>query len=83
MNHYSKGVVIPFLNRYTAGIRPRDVGPFGDRRFHLRPRSGGGLKSAGAAFDSPYDRIGSEWRTEDGTVVGLGPGEHRHTCPAT
>jgi alpha-L-rhamnosidase len=59
LNHYSKGAVISFLHRYTAGIEL--VQP-AYRRFRVRPRPGGGLSFARAAHESPYGRIESAWR---------------------
>ena len=61
LNHYSKGAVISFLHRYTAGIELVEPAY---RRFRVRPRPGGGLTSAEAAHESPYGRIESAWRIE-------------------
>ena len=61
LNHYSKGAVVSFLHRYTAGIQLLDEAP-AYRRFRVRPRPGGGLTSAEAAHESPYGRIESAWR---------------------
>ncbi|MBG0830075.1 family 78 glycoside hydrolase catalytic domain [Planomonospora sp. ID67723] len=60
LNHCSKGAVVSFLHRYTAGIEPLDDAP-AYRRFRIRPRPGGGLASAEAAHESPYGRIESSW----------------------
>jgi alpha-L-rhamnosidase len=60
LNHYSKGAVISFLHRYTAGIQLLDDEP-AYRRFRVRPRPGGGLTHAQAAHESPYGRIESAW----------------------
>jgi alpha-L-rhamnosidase len=65
LNHYSKGAVISFLHRYTAGIEPVEPAY---RRFRVAPRPGGGLTSAEAAHESPYGRIESAWRIEDGVL---------------
>jgi alpha-L-rhamnosidase len=59
LNHYSKGAVISFLHRYTAGIELVEPAY---RRFRVRPCPGGGLTSAEAAHESPYGRIESAWR---------------------
>ena len=68
-NHYSKGAVVSFLHTRTAGIRLAD-GTDPDaaayRRFVIEPVPGGGLTSARAEHDSPYGRISSAWRVEDG-----------------
>ncbi|WP_241038573.1 family 78 glycoside hydrolase catalytic domain [Blastococcus litoris] len=67
LNHYSKGAVISFLHRYTAGIELVEPAY---RRFRVRPRPGGGLTSAEAAHESPYGRIESAW-TLDGDRFAL------------
>ncbi|HSA53539.1 MAG TPA: family 78 glycoside hydrolase catalytic domain [Yinghuangia sp.] len=65
LNHYSKGAVVSFLHRHTAGIRLRDDAP-GYRHFDIHPRPGGELTWSDAEFDSPYGRITSAWRIEGG-----------------
>ncbi len=61
LNHYSKGAVISFLHRYTAGIQPIDGEP-AYRRFRIHPHPGGGLTWAEATLESPYGRIESRWQ---------------------
>jgi alpha-L-rhamnosidase len=61
LNHYSKGAVISFLHRYTAGIELLEPAY---RRFRIRPRPGGGLTRATAVHDSPHGRIESAWRVD-------------------
>ena len=65
LNHYSKGAVISFLHRYTAGIQPVEGPAY--RRFRIAPRPGGGITWAQARHDSPYGRIESAWRLDGGT----------------
>ena len=67
LNHYSKGAVVSFLHRYTAGIELLEPAY---RRFRVRPRPGGGLTAAEAAHESPYGRIESAWRL-DGVTFSL------------
>jgi len=55
--------VVSFLHRYTAGIELVEPAY---RRFRVRPRPGGGLTSAEATHESPYGRIGSAWRLDEG-----------------
>ena len=64
LNHYSKGAVISFLHRYTAGIELLEPAY---RRFRVRPRPGGGLTHAESVHESPYGRIGSAWRIDGDT----------------
>jgi alpha-L-rhamnosidase len=67
LNHYSKGAVIDFLHRYTAGIRLTDSPAY--RSFVVEPVPGGGLTSASAAHESPYGRIESSWDITDGRMT--------------
>jgi alpha-L-rhamnosidase len=60
LNHYSKGAVVGFLHRYTAGIRIDEDGP-GYRRFLIQPVPDARLTHAEAALDSPYGPIRSSW----------------------
>lgn len=66
LNHYSKGAVISFLHRYTAGIRMGDDPAY--RAFRIQPVPGGGLTSAFAAHESPYGRIESAWTLNHGQL---------------
>ena len=66
LNHYSKGAVISFLHRYTAGIRVGDQPAY--RTFRIEPVPGGGLTSAAAAHESPYGRIESSWTLNRGAL---------------
>ena len=68
LNHYSKGAVITFLHRYTAGIQPVDDGP-AYRRFRIAPSPGGGLKWAAASLETPYGRIESAWHLDDNDLM--------------
>jgi alpha-L-rhamnosidase len=65
LNHYSKGAVISFLHRYTAGIRLGDDPAY--RSFRIEPVPGGGIMWATGAHESPYGRIESSWSIEDDT----------------
>ena len=65
LNHYSKGAVVSFLHRYTAGIELLEPAY---RRFRVRPRPGGGITWAETAHESPYGRIEAAWRTADGVL---------------
>jgi alpha-L-rhamnosidase len=86
LNHYSKGAVVSFLHRYTAGIR---LGEPGYRTFRIEPVPGGGLTAAAAAHESPYGRIESSWTEERGLLrldVTVPPGTTAEValpgCPA-
>jgi alpha-L-rhamnosidase len=66
LNHYSKGAVISFLHRYTAGIRIGGEPAY--RAFRIQPVPGSRLTSAAAAHESPYGRIESSWRADRGLL---------------
>jgi alpha-L-rhamnosidase len=66
LNHYSKGAVVSFLHRYTAGIRIGDEPAY--RTFRIQPVPGGRLTSAAAAHESPYGRIESSWTVDRGLL---------------
>ncbi|MGR7000970.1 family 78 glycoside hydrolase catalytic domain [Yinghuangia aomiensis] len=65
LNHYSKGAVVSFLHRRTAGIRLREGSP-AYRHFDVRPALGGGIGWAEAEHDSPYGRIAVRWEIAGG-----------------
>jgi len=66
LNHYSKGAVISFLHRYSAGIRLLDGHP-GYQQFRVQPRPGGGLTWVTASHESPFGVIESAWRIDGRT----------------
>lgn len=65
LNHYSKGAVISFLHRYTAGVELTEPGY---RRFRVAPRPGGSITSATYWHDTPHGRIETSWAITDGTA---------------
>ncbi len=64
-NHYSLGSVGEWLYRYVAGIDTDPARP-GYQHITIRPRPGGGLTGATAAYRSMRGEIESAWRVEDG-----------------
>lgn len=62
-NHYASGAVGAFLYQRIAGIEA--VGP-GYRRFRIRPVVGGGLTFARGSTITPYGKIESDWKIENG-----------------
>lgn len=68
-NHYAYGAVAAWLYRCAAGIectdRPEETG---FKRTVLAPQTGGGLRWAGASFESVYGKIVSEWEITENEV---------------
>jgi alpha-L-rhamnosidase len=67
-NHYALGSVGEWLYDTVAGIDLEPERP-GYKHIALRPRPGGGLTSAKAAYDSLYGKIVSEWKYAGGRWV--------------
>ncbi|WP_367124409.1 family 78 glycoside hydrolase catalytic domain [Streptomyces phytohabitans] len=61
-NHYAYGCVGEWMYQHVAGIAP---GEPGFRKIVVRPRPGGGVRSASGRFASPYGPVGTRW-TWDG-----------------
>lgn len=65
-NHYAYGAVADWLHRGVGGLA---VAAPGWSRVTVRPLVTGQLEHARIAVDSPYGRIESSWRIEDGRVL--------------
>jgi alpha-L-rhamnosidase len=65
LNHYSKGAVVSFLHRYTAGLRQAPASA-GYERIIIEPRPGAGLTSAATTHHGPQGLIEVQWITDDG-----------------
>ncbi|MDQ0827599.1 alpha-L-rhamnosidase [Arthrobacter sp. B2I5] len=68
LNHYSKGAVVSFLHRYTAGLR-QAPGSAGWERIIIEPRPGAGLTSASTTHHGPRGLLGVEWGRDDGVLT--------------
>ncbi|WP_324643869.1 alpha-L-rhamnosidase [Pseudarthrobacter sp. LT1] len=69
LNHYSKGAVVSFLHRFTAGLRQAH-GSAGWERIVIEPRPGAGLTAATTSHQGPRGLIEVHWAT-DGAVLTL------------
>ena len=68
LNHYSKGAVVSFLHRYTAGLR-QAPGSAGWEQIIIEPRPGAGLASAGTSHRGPQGLIEVSWTIDDGVLA--------------
>lgn len=64
LNHYSPGAVCAFLFNTVCGIRVA-----GENRFVIAPVPGGTLTYANAVYDSPYGKVESGWKRENGQHI--------------
>lgn len=63
MNHYSPGAVCAFLFNTVCGIRV-----IGKNRFEISPVPGGSMTYATASYISPYGKVESSWKIEQGQI---------------
>ena len=63
-NHYSPGAVCQWLFDTCAGIRVD-----GENRFTIAPVPGPGLAHAEAEYLSPFGKVKSAWRRENGRIT--------------
>jgi alpha-L-rhamnosidase len=68
LNHYSKGAVVSFLHRYTAGLR-QAPGSAAYELVIIEPRPGAGLSSASTSHRGPQGMITANWRIDDGELT--------------
>ncbi|WP_436064036.1 family 78 glycoside hydrolase catalytic domain [Arthrobacter sp. LjRoot14] len=68
LNHYSKGAVVSFLHRHTAGLR-QAPGSAGWERVIIEPRPGAGLTSASTSHRGPQGLIDVGWTIDDGVLT--------------
>jgi alpha-L-rhamnosidase len=68
LNHYSKGAVVSFLHRYTAGLR-QARGSAGYERIIIEPRPGAGLASAATSHIGPRGLLDVRWEVDDGVLA--------------
>jgi len=65
LNHYSKGAVVSFLHRYTAGLRQAPDSA-GWERIIIEPHPGAGLTSASTSHQGPRGLIEVQWTVARG-----------------
>jgi hypothetical protein len=66
-NHCMLGHIEEWFYRGLGGISSDPAGP-GFKRIIVKPQIAGDLGGANVAYDSPYGRIGSEWKREGGRL---------------
>ena len=67
-DHYSPAAVANSFFTIIAGIQPLQEYP-GYKRFLIHPTIGGELTEACAEYESPYGKIMSSWKVEDGGIT--------------
>jgi alpha-L-rhamnosidase len=62
-NHYAYGAIGQWMYERIAGIKPIKAGY---KEILIAPMPGGPLTSAGASYNSPYGKVSSAWKIENG-----------------
>jgi alpha-L-rhamnosidase len=63
-NHYAYGAIGQWMYERIAGIKPTMAGY---KEILIAPIQGGPLTSAEASYNSPYGKVSSAWKMENGT----------------
>ncbi|WP_372775099.1 family 78 glycoside hydrolase catalytic domain [Mangrovibacterium sp.] len=63
-NHYAYGAIGQWMYERIAGIKPVKAGY---KEIEIAPMPGGPLRSVSASYNSPYGKISSSWKLENGT----------------
>lgn len=64
-NHYAYGAIGDWMYRNIAGINSDPAAP-GYKNMVICPKPGKGISSASGTLNTPYGRVLSSWRIEDG-----------------
>jgi hypothetical protein len=67
-NHFMLGHITEWLYAGLGGIKPDPAAP-GWKKFIIKPAMVGDLTWVKAHYDSPYGRIASHWRKENGQFI--------------
>ena len=62
-NHYAYGAIGQFMYERIAGIKPTKPGY---KEIEIAPLPGGPLTSAEASYNTPYGKVSSAWKIENG-----------------
>lgn len=65
-NHYAYGAIGQWMYERVAGIKPIKAGY---KEILIAPVPGGSLTSAEASYSSPYGKVSSSWKIENGTFT--------------
>lgn len=64
-NHYAYGAIGDWMYRNMAGINPDESAP-GYKKIRIAPKPGGKISSVAGELDTPYGKLSSSWKIENG-----------------
>lgn len=67
-NHYAYGAIGDWMYRDIAGIDTKTDAP-GYKQIIIKPEVNGRLTFASADYETPYGKVSSHWKKEDGRVI--------------
>jgi alpha-L-rhamnosidase len=67
-NHYAYGAIGDWMYRVMVGL-DIDKDGIGYKKIRIQPHIGGSFKHASAAYETPYGKLSSGWKIENGTLT--------------
>lgn len=67
-NHYSYGAIGDWMYRVVSGIDTRQDEP-GYKHITIKPHRGGNFTYANADYETPYGKVSSHWKLENGNFL--------------
>ncbi|MBN8687099.1 MAG: family 78 glycoside hydrolase catalytic domain [Chitinophagales bacterium] len=67
-NHYAYGAIGDWMYRVMAGLDSDPAAP-GYKKIRIAPHIGGGFTQAAAGYQTPYGRVSSGWKLENGQLI--------------
>jgi alpha-L-rhamnosidase len=67
-NHYAYGAIGDWMYRQMIGMDTDEDG-VGYKKIRLQPHIGGGFTHAEATYETPYGKLSSGWRIENGKLI--------------
>lgn len=67
-NHYAYGAIGDWMYRVMVGLDTEEDG-IAYKKIRIQPHVGGGFTHAAASYLTPYGKLGSGWKIENGILV--------------
>ncbi|GAB4018969.1 glycoside hydrolase family 78 protein [Spirosoma migulaei] len=67
-NHYAYGAIGDWLYRQMVGLDTDETG-VGYKKINIKPHVGGGFTYAAASYQTPYGKVSTRWKIENGKLL--------------
>lgn len=68
-NHYAYGAIGDWMYRVMAGLDTEDGDGIAYKKIHIQPHIGGSFTHVSAAYETPYGKLSSSWKIQDGKLI--------------